>query len=127
MARKHNFDSEAFYAALDGERRSRQLTWKVVASEAGVGASTLSRMSQGKLPDIDSVAAMLAWSGLDVRKFMRGSRWRENRLGGLAMISTYLYSDPQLSREAAIAIDEIIKATYSRLRKTKRSQQWPIK
>ena len=28
------FDAEAFYAALDAERRSRQYTWKQVAGQA---------------------------------------------------------------------------------------------
>jgi hypothetical protein len=35
----------------------------------------------------------------------------------LTMISTYLRSDPHLSDESAIALDELIKATYPRLRK----------
>ena len=32
------FDSEAFYAALNAARLSRQKTWKEVAEEAGVAA-----------------------------------------------------------------------------------------
>ncbi len=36
----------------------------------------------------------------------------------LAKISTYLRSDKNLSREAANAIDELVKATYERLRTT---------
>ena len=41
------FNSEAFYAALNATRLSRQKTWKEVALELGVQASTLSRLGQG--------------------------------------------------------------------------------
>lgn len=34
----------------------------------------------------------------------------------LAMISTYLHNDRNLTSEAANALDEVVKATYARLR-----------
>jgi hypothetical protein len=37
----------------------------------------------------------------------------------LAMISTYLRSDKNLTAEAAAALDEVVKATYERLRTLK--------
>ena len=39
---RDQFDSEAFYAALDAHRLAKQLTWKQVAEETGIAASTLS-------------------------------------------------------------------------------------
>ncbi len=65
------FDGEAFFAALDGARAARRLTWKKVAEEAAVPASTLTRMSQGRRPDIDSLAALCTWSGLKADDFYR--------------------------------------------------------
>ncbi|GLY99657.1 transcriptional regulator [Actinoplanes sp. NBRC 103695] len=112
------FDAEGFYAALDAQRQARKLTWKHVAGESGVSASTLTRMAQGKRPDVDGLAALAAWSGLDTNDFVR-SELRPERPEPLAMISTYLRSDPHLTDEAATALDELIKATYERLRKDK--------
>ena len=66
LEKKARFDGNAFYAALDGERQARQCTWRRVAQESGVSASTLTRIAQGKHPDVDSLAALSAWSGLDV-------------------------------------------------------------
>ena len=66
MVKRARFDGDAFYAASDGERQARQCTWKRVAEESAVSASTLTRISQGKRPDVDSLAALSAWSGLDV-------------------------------------------------------------
>jgi transcriptional regulator with XRE-family HTH domain len=45
-----HFDVEAFFAALDAHRQAKKLTWKQVAPETGVSASTLTRIAQGKKP-----------------------------------------------------------------------------
>ena len=110
------FDAEAFYSALDAERRSRQQTWKRVAEEAKVSASTLTRMARGRRPDVDSMAALVAWSGLSADTFVRDEQAKPEP-GSLSMISSYLKSDPHLTPEAADALDELMKATYERMRK----------
>ena len=114
MARRGSFDSGAFFAALDGERQARQLTWRKVADESGVSASTLTRIAQGKRPDVDSLAALSAWSGLEVDTFVRGKSAKKEA-EPLAMISSYLRSDPQLNEEAATALDELVKVAYKRM------------
>ena len=109
------FDASGFYQALDATRQARRLTWKDVAKGSGVSASTLTRMAQGKRPDVGSLAALTAWSGLTADEFVRTEGTRAPA-EPLAMISTYLRSDRQLTTEAAAALDELIKATYERLR-----------
>ncbi|MDP9340547.1 MAG: helix-turn-helix domain-containing protein [Actinomycetota bacterium] len=116
MDRKGWFDAGALYEALDGVRQARKITWKQVAGESGVSASTLTRMAQGKRPDVDGLAALVAWSGLDADDYVR-SVAAKPAPEPLAKISTYLRSDRNLSPEAATAIDELVKATYERLRK----------
>jgi len=110
------FDSDAFYAALDGVRQAKNLNWKEVAAASGVSASTLTRMAQGKRPDVDGLAALTTWSGLNADDFVRSDESRV-QVEPLAMISTYLRSDRNLSPEAAKAIDALVKVTYERLRK----------
>ena len=120
MLRKGSFDADAFYSALDGEKKARQLTWKKVAFESGVSASTLTRIAQGKRPDVDSLAALASWSGLEVDKFVNKGESRKEKPEPLAEVVTYFRSDPHLSEEAAIALEELVKAAYERLRKTER-------
>ncbi len=115
--RRGRFDADAFYAALDAERRSRRYTWKQIAEEARVSASTLTRMAQGRRPDVDSLAALVTWAGLSADTFVDNSEGRATP-GSLTMISTYLKGDPQLSAEAAEALDQMVKAAYERLRNT---------
>ena len=117
MAKTARFDGGAFFAALDAERQARQCTWKQVAEECGISASTLSRMSQGKHPDVNGLAALAAWSGLDcgqVRQERRSSRRIEPE--PLAVISSCLRSDPRLNEEAAVALDQMVKAAYRSMR-----------
>lgn len=116
-ARAGAFDADAFFSALDAARIAKKKNWKQVAQEAGISASTLTRMAQGKRPDVDSLAALAAWSGLHVDEFVRNKSATTTQ-EPLAMISTYLRSDKHLSPEAARALDAVIKATYERLRGT---------
>ncbi|MGH3766263.1 MAG: helix-turn-helix domain-containing protein [Pseudonocardiaceae bacterium] len=117
MSKKGWFDADAFYAALDAVRQSRRLNWKQVSAESGVSASTLTRMAQGRRPDVDGLAALLAWSGLDADDYVRSADEERPAQESLAMISTYLRGDRNLSPEAATALEEMIKATYERLRR----------
>lgn len=120
MQKRGTFDNDAFYSALDAQRQALGYTWRKVAAEAGVSASTLTRMAQGKRPDVDSLAALATWAKLDVDQFIRvadESNSYPSSAEPLTLISTYLRSDRNLSEEAARAMDELIKATYARLRK----------
>lgn len=111
---KGNFDTGAFCSALDSQRRAKKLTWKQVAEESGVSASTLTRMTQGKRPDVDGLAALLAWSGLNADDFIR--REQSVTPEPLAQITALLRADRNLSTESAEALEDIIRAAYERFR-----------
>lgn len=115
--KKGSFDASAFFSALDAQRAARRLTWKDVAAQSGVSASTLTRMAQGRRPDVDSLAALVAWSGLKADDYIRESEDGRARPEPLAVISTHLRADRNLTEEGAIALEELIKATYERLRR----------
>lgn len=110
------FDVEGFYQALDATRKSRRVSWRIVASEAGISPSTLTRMAQGKRPDVDSLAKLTVWSGLKTDDFVRSAKAKP-QAESIAMISTLLRSDKHLSEESAAALDELVKLAYQRLRR----------
>jgi transcriptional regulator with XRE-family HTH domain len=116
-----NFDTEAFRAALDSQRLAMGMTWKEVADEAGVSASTLTRMAQGKRPDVDGLAALLRWSGLKAEMFIvtKGGP-KKKEAEPIAQITAVLRADKSLSRASAQAIEEILKAAYKRFREPDR-------
>lgn len=108
------FDFEGFYRALDATRESRNLNWKEVAYEAAVGASTLARMSQNRRPDADGLASLSAWSGLNPGDFVLYAA-KAPAPEPLAQISKALRHDPNLQRQDAEALEDIIRAAYARL------------
>lgn len=113
---KAEFKGGAFYRSLDSARAARGLNWKQVAEESGVSASTLTRMAQGKRPDVDSLAALVQWSGLSADTFVGGSAM-SYRAEPLSQITTMLQADPSLPEEGRDAMIDMITAAYVRLRK----------
>lgn len=116
--RKPLFDLEGFYQALRATRESRDLTWKDVADQASISASTLTRMAQNRRPDADGLAALSAWSGLNPADFvLYGNRVESPE--SLAEISMVLRRDPQLDADDAAALEDIVRAAYDRMIKKK--------
>jgi hypothetical protein len=116
VAKKAAFDSSAFYSALDAERESRGLNWKQVAAETYVSASTLTRMGKGARPDLDGLAALCAWSGLDPEDFIRTEGvTRKAEAEPLAKITALLHSDPRLDDHGATIIEQVVRATYDQV------------
>ena len=111
------FDGDGFYRALEATVTARATTWKQVAAETGVSASTLTRMAQGRRPDAGSLAALSAWAGLNPSDFVRSTFNKAERPESLAQISTLLRGDPNLDAQGAEAVEAIFRAAYERLRK----------
>jgi transcriptional regulator with XRE-family HTH domain len=108
------FDARAFAAALDAERDTRGLHWNEVAQQAGVSASTLTRLGQGKRPDVDGLAKLLDWSGLDVGAFIRSERAAAEP-SRLSRIVGELHADRHLSEDSATALEQIVRTAYKQL------------
>jgi transcriptional regulator with XRE-family HTH domain len=63
-------DTEALFAALDAERKSRKLSWRQLAAEVGVSPSTMTRLANGQRPDVDAFAALVRWLGQSADSFL---------------------------------------------------------
>lgn len=109
------FDAAAFFESLDAERRSRGLNWKDVAALANVSPSTLTRLGQGRRPDVDSFARLVAWGGFDADQFVTVARGTQTG-GFLTNLPTYLRSDPHLDDKGVEALEVIIRAAYEQFR-----------
>lgn len=112
------FDVFAFYSALDAVREARRLSWKEVAEKSGVNASTLTRIGQGKRPDVDGLAALLVWSKLKAEMFIADSDHKPPE--PIAQITTLIRMDRTLSNSNAKLMEDIVMSTYSRLRREKK-------
>ena len=81
----------------------------------GTGASKKTDLSPLESRGADGLAALVSWSGLRSDDFVRSDA-HQGEPEPLAMISTYLRSDKNLTPEAAAALDQVVKVTYERLR-----------
>jgi len=108
------FSVDAFYAAIDAIRKARGINWKQVANEAEVSASTLSRMQNGKKPDVDGLASLLSWSNLKAETFISGhSPSAEPK--PIAQIASLIRMDQSLTLGNAQLMEDIVVNTYNRL------------
>jgi transcriptional regulator with XRE-family HTH domain len=110
MASQH-FDVDGFYAALNGVRRSRGVTWRQVARAADVSPSSLTRMAKGSRPDVDTIASLASWASLNPATFFP----RNNAESPLSMVTAYIHRDPDLTPEAASALEQLVRTTHSQL------------
>lgn len=111
------FDTEAFFSALNAIRVRQSLTWKEVASRARVNPSTLSRIGQGKKPDLNGLSALLIWSGLKAEMFMPQTGPRD--ADPIAKIATIIRTDRALSSNNAKLMEDLVTNAYRSLRSQK--------
>jgi len=111
------FDVTALHAAIDARRRYRGLTWRQVAGELGIAASTLTRMARGGRTEADGVVTMLDWLGLPAETFLRtpGSGSRPDLM---TQLSNLFRARRELPSESVAGLESIVRAAYERLRTT---------
>lgn len=117
MAKKNDFDAPAFYAAIEAAVNARGITWKQLAQDTGVSATTLARMATGRNPDAASVAALCSWATLNLADFVGGVSPKRNPVGTLELVGSTLRSDPALDAKSARALEAIFQAAYQSMRK----------
>lgn len=71
--RPGRFNARALYAALDAQRREREMSWQAVSFEVGVSPSTLTRTKLGGRMEVDGMLAMVRWLGRTVESFTYGA------------------------------------------------------
>lgn len=108
-------DVRALVAALDSKRRASGLSWRQVAIKAGVSQSTLTRMQQGKRPDVDTFASLIRWLGMAAEAFLRSESSRDRKESEphpVALLSAQLRADREMSPKAREAVEDLIQAAY---------------
>ena len=112
MAEKQ-LDLEALVAAVDAQRKAKDLSWRQAAKEAGVSPSTLTRMQQGKLPDVNTFGALVRWLHIPAERFMaQGAAAQRRSPDPMAVASTLLRGKREVSPRAAKALDELVQAAF---------------
>ncbi|MBZ5549322.1 MAG: helix-turn-helix domain-containing protein [Acidobacteriia bacterium] len=101
---------EALVAALDSERQAKEISWRQLAAEAGVSPSTLTRMQQGKSPDVNTFSALTTWLNIPAERFYTESGAQPMQNDPMAVVSTLLRGTKKMSPKAVAALTELVNA-----------------
>lgn len=120
MSEELRVDVKALHAALDKARESRGLSWRQLAREIGVSASTISRMSNNLKPDVTAFAAMTTWLHMPAESFYVGSGHSSTDLDQepdlVAQLVPLLRARKDLSGKDVEYLEEVIGAAAKRFR-----------
>jgi transcriptional regulator with XRE-family HTH domain len=106
-------DVDAMIAALDSERRAKNLSWRQIAKATGVSPSTLTRMQQGKSPDVNTFTALSRWLNIPAEKFYTDkSRTIHTTEDPMAVVSTLLRGQKKMNPKALAALQELVNAAF---------------
>jgi transcriptional regulator with XRE-family HTH domain len=103
------------------ERRGKRGLREVAQEIGEVSASTLSRIEQGKLPDLDTFVRICRWLGVPMETFIIGNRndsQEGNRLddteetSNQQTITVHLRADRTLDPKTAKALAKLIQLAY---------------
>jgi transcriptional regulator with XRE-family HTH domain len=119
MSESPGVDVRALHAALDAARGEKGLSWRQLAKDIGVSASTISRMANGLKPDVTAFAAMTTWLRMPAEAFYVTSA-PETRDGEepelLASLVPLLRARRDLAEGEVAYLEEIIGAAARRFR-----------
>ncbi len=107
-------DVNALIAALDSERRAKALSWRQLAKEAGgISPSTLTRMQQGKSPDVNTFSALTRWLNTPAERFYANRSARTDvHEDPMAVVSTLLRGRKKMNPKALAALQELVNAAF---------------
>jgi len=86
----------------------------------GVSASTLSRIEQGKVPDLDTFLRICEWLGSNPDELVQNPDWRQEGRGlppdTAEVIAAHLRADRTLDPETAQALETMIRLAFKAAR-----------
>lgn len=111
-------DVQSLHGALDRARESRGLSWRQLAKEIGVSASTISRMANNLKPDVTAFAAMTTWLKMPAESFYvgAGAHTDEEEPDLVAQLVPLLRARKDLKSQDIEYLEEVIGAAARRFR-----------
>jgi transcriptional regulator with XRE-family HTH domain len=110
-------DVKSLHRALDAAREQKELSWRQLAKEIGVSASTISRMANGLKPDVTAFAAMTTWLQMPAEDFYVGTEDSSNEEPDLvAQLVPLLRARKDLKASDVAYLEEVLGAAARRFR-----------
>lgn len=112
-------DVVSLHAALDAAREGRGWSWRQLARELGMSASTMSRLANGHKPDVDAFAVMVDWLRADANQFIVNEEREREGVGHdepdlVAQLGPLLRARRDLNERDVDHLEELIRAAVRR-------------
>ncbi len=111
---RSSIDTSMLAEMIKSKRRGAGL--RQLSSEIGISPSTLSRIEQGNLPDIETYLTLCNWLEVSPEFFTQAGGNKENIKAG---VISHLRADKSLRPETAEALIQMINLAYESVQKTK--------
>lgn len=112
-----SIDVIALHGALDAARQAKGLSWRQLAKLLDVSPSTLSRLANGKNPDVEAFATVVRWLDMPAEKFMIDDEELQRRADLpdlVAELAPLLRARPDLEKEDVEHLEELIGSAVRR-------------
>lgn len=96
------------------EKRGKQGLRVTAEQIGGVSASTLSRIEQGKVPDVDTFIKVCKWLEVSTDEFIMGGQ-SDDEKSTLDKISYHLRADKALDNDTLKMLQQVIKMAFERV------------
>jgi|SRR5580704_3352019 transcriptional regulator with XRE-family HTH domain len=93
-------------------RKELGLSLREASAASGVPVATLSRIEQGRMPDLGTFRRLVEWIGEKPERFFTATERNENTP---EVIAEHLMADPALPAQAAEKIADIVRDLYQSL------------
>ena len=107
-----SLDTKKFSEMIKSKRGNIGL--RALATEIGISASTLSRIEQGNLPDIDTYLRLCNWLEVSSEFFTTSNSKEETEKYG---VIAHLRADKALPPDTAEALIQMINLAYASVKK----------
>lgn len=115
---KTQIDLSSFIAMFKTKRGERGL--REIAQEIGeISASTLSRLENGKAPEMEVFLRICDWMQIDPSTFLTTSAREEQEVNTPEIIEAHLRADKNLDEATAEAIAQMVRTAYELNRRRK--------
>lgn len=101
---------------MDAARSEADLSWRQVAKELGVSASTISRMAQGLRPDVTAFAAMTTWLRMPAEAFYENADRSDAEPDLVASLGPLLRARSDLTERDVSYLEDVIAAAARRFK-----------
>lgn len=112
---KTKIDARALLGALDQARQSKDMSWRQLASDAGVTPSLLSRLRNGYKPDADGFMTLVRWLGMPAEGFLVDAGSAPNHEPELTSeLVPLLRASKTLDEDDIAMLQDVVQATLRR-------------